>query len=93
MSSVPAEHYRRIHPRHLIGLAAVLLAVAWLMQPALNGHGLQATYSAGASRLDRTAFITANDMIYAEQPLSITWSGYLYQPAADALTLTYQKPP
>lgn len=87
MSSVPADHHRRIHPRHLIGLAVGLLAVAWLMQPALNGHGLQATYSAETSRLDRTAFITANDVIYAEQPLSITWSGYLYQPTADALTL------
>ncbi|MBI5567478.1 MAG: glycosyltransferase family 39 protein [Chloroflexi bacterium] len=83
---VQARFYRSL-PRTLGWLAAVLLGLAWLVQPALDGHGLQATYAAETGRVDRTAFITANDSVYTGQPLSITWSGYLYQPADEVLTL------
>lgn len=68
-------------------LAVILIGLAWLVRPPLDGHGLQATYPGGVTRIDRAAFATANDLRYTGEPLTITWTGYFYQPVADVLTL------
>ncbi len=66
-------------------LAASLLAfgVAWALQPNLAANGLHARYSTGTDRLERVAFLTANDeLVDANPSLSVKWTGYLYQPHA-----------
>jgi len=68
-----------------ISLLFISFIIAWLLQPDLSGHGLQAAYDSGP-RLERIVFITSNDSRFdPERSITVRWAGYFYQPQASEL--------